>query len=72
MKHFFFLLLIVLFSTSLFAQEGLDFLDKVNDKPKSTTKPKEDTVQTPTKKQNNVVSTTGTTSGKKKRSKKAK
>lgn len=70
MKHFFFLLLIVLFSTSLFSQEGLDFLDKVNDKPKSTTKPKEDTVLTPTKKQNNVVSTTGTTSGKKKRSKK--
>lgn len=59
-----------MFSTSLFSQEGLDFLDKVNDKPKTTTKPKEDSVQTSTKKQNNVVSTTGTTTGKKKKSKK--
>ncbi|TGK47262.1 SRP-less Sec system protein [Leptospira bouyouniensis] len=70
MKHFFCILLIVLFSTSLFSQEGLDFLDKVNDKPKTTTKPKEDSVQTSTKKQNNVVSTAGTTTGKKKKSKK--
>ncbi|TGM00314.1 SRP-less Sec system protein [Leptospira jelokensis] len=70
MKSFFSLLLLLGLTTSLFSQEGLDFLDKVNDKPKSTTKPKEDTVQTTTKKQNTVVTTTGVPTGKKKKSKK--
>lgn len=70
MKSIFSLLLVVCFSTSLFSQEGLDFLDKVNDKPKTVTKPKEDTVQITTKKQSNVVTQTGTTTGKKKKSKK--
>ncbi|TGL37680.1 SRP-less Sec system protein [Leptospira perdikensis] len=71
MKRFFFISLIFFFSVSLFAQEGLDFLDKVNDKPKSTTtKPKEETVTTTTKKQTNVVTTTAPTTGKKKKSKK--
>lgn len=70
MKSFFSLLLLLGLSTSLFSQEGLDFLDKVNDKPKTTTKLKEDTVQTTTKKQSTVVTQTGTTTGKKKKSKK--
>ncbi|EOQ97378.1 Sec region non-globular protein [Leptospira wolbachii serovar Codice str. CDC] len=71
MKRLFFISLIFCFSASLFAQEGLDFLDKVNDKPKSTTtKPKEETVTPTTKKQTNVVTTAVTTTGKKKRSKK--
>ncbi|WP_108958285.1 SRP-less Sec system protein [Leptospira ellinghausenii] len=70
MKSFFSLLLLLVFTTSLLSQEGLDFLDKVNDKPKTTTKPKEDSVQTTTKKQSTVVTQTGTTTGKKKKSKK--
>ncbi|TGL19078.1 hypothetical protein EHQ46_14875 [Leptospira yanagawae] len=70
MKSFFSILIFLGLTTSLFSQEGLDFLDKVNDKPKTTTKPKEDTVQTSTKKQSGVVTTTGVTSGKKKKSKK--
>ncbi|EOQ90480.1 Sec region non-globular protein [Leptospira yanagawae serovar Saopaulo str. Sao Paulo = ATCC 700523] len=70
MKSFFSILIFLGLTTSLFSQEGLDFLDKVNDKPKTTTKPKEDTVQTTTKKQSGVVTTTGVTSGKKKKSKK--
>ncbi|MCW7462323.1 SRP-less Sec system protein [Leptospira limi] len=70
MKSFFSLLLFLVFTTSLLSQEGLDFLDKVNDKPKTTTKPKEDSVQTTTKKQTTVVTQTGTTTGKKKKSKK--
>ncbi len=71
MKNFFLISFTFCFSVSLLAQEGLDFLDKVNDKPKSTTtKPKEETSVTTTKKQTNVVTTTGTTTGKKKRSKK--
>ncbi|MBL0956210.1 MAG: SRP-less Sec system protein [Leptospira sp.] len=70
MKSFFSLILLLVFTTSLLSQEGLDFLDKVNDKPKTTTKPKEDSVQTTTKKQTNVVTLTGTTTGKKKKSKK--
>ncbi|TGK84029.1 hypothetical protein EHQ31_04865 [Leptospira montravelensis] len=71
MKRLFFISFTICFSVSLLAQEGLDFLDKVNDKPKSnTTKPKEETSVTSTKKQTNVVTATGTTTGKKKRSKK--
>ncbi|MCW7489767.1 SRP-less Sec system protein [Leptospira meyeri] len=71
MKKLFLITVTLCFSVSLFAQEGLDFLDKVNDKPKSTTtKPKEETNVITTKKQTNVVTTTGTTTGKKKKSKK--
>ncbi|MCW7481500.1 SRP-less Sec system protein [Leptospira kanakyensis] len=71
MNRIFLVTLLVLFSTSLFAEEGLDFLDKVNDKPKSTTsKPKEDTNQITTKKQTNVVNAATTGTGKKKKSKK--
>lgn len=71
MKRLFLVSLVFCFSASLFAQEGLDFLDKVNDKPKSTTtKPKEETNVTTTKKQTSVVTTTAPTTGKKKRSKK--
>lgn len=70
MKHFFLISLTFCFSISLFSQEGLDFLDKVNDKPKSTTtKPKEEAVTTTTKKQTTVVTTTAPVTGKKKRSK---
>lgn len=70
MKRLFFISLIFCFSVSLLAQEGLDFLDKVNDKPKSTTtKPKEETVTTTTKKQTTVVTPTAQVTGKKKRSK---
>lgn len=71
MKKLFLITVTLCFSASLLAQEGLDFLDKVNDKPKSTTtKPKEETNVTTTKKQTNVVTTTGTATGKKKKSKK--
>ncbi|PJZ45937.1 SRP-less Sec system protein [Leptospira brenneri] len=71
MKRIFFSALLICFSASLYSQEGLDFLDKVNDKPKSTTtKPKEDTVQPTTKKQTNVVNTAVVSTGKKKKSKK--
>ncbi|PJZ85731.1 SRP-less Sec system protein [Leptospira harrisiae] len=71
MKKLFLISFTFCFSVSLLAQEGLDFLDKVNDKPKSTTtKPKEETIGTTTKKQTNIVTTTGVTTGKKKRSKK--
>ncbi|TGK86970.1 hypothetical protein EHQ24_05080 [Leptospira noumeaensis] len=71
MKRIFLITLLVFFSVSLFAEEGLDFLDKVNDKPKSTTsKPKEDSTQVTTKKQTNVVNAATTGTGKKKKSKK--
>lgn len=70
MKSFFSLLLLLVLTTSLLSQEGLDFLDKVNDKPKTSTKPKEDSVQTTSKKQSTVVTQTGTTTWKKKKSKK--
>lgn len=71
MKRLFLVSLVFCFSASLFAQEGLDFLDKVNDKPKSTTtKPKEETNVTTTKKQTSVVTATAQVTGKKKRSKK--
>ncbi|TGL90815.1 hypothetical protein EHQ68_05200 [Leptospira congkakensis] len=71
MKHLFLSFLVFCFFTSLFAQEGLDFLDKVNDKPKSTiTKQKEEPSQTTTKKQTNVVNAVTTGTGKKKKSKK--
>lgn len=71
MKKLFLITVTLCFSASLLAQEGLDFLDKVNDKPKSTTtKPKEEANVTTTKKQTNVVTTTGTATGKKKKSKK--
>ncbi|GBF49520.1 Sec region non-globular protein [Leptospira ryugenii] len=40
------LLLILFFVGEVYSQDNLDFLDKVNDKPKTVTKSKEETIQT--------------------------
>ncbi|WP_411822280.1 SRP-less Sec system protein [Leptospira sp. 'Mane'] len=63
------ILLTIAVSGQIMAQDSLDFLDKVNDKPKSTTtKPKEETTATTVKKTTDKVATT--TTSKKKKSKK--
>lgn len=67
MKFFFVVILSFITSVSLSAQDSLDFLDKVNDKPKTVSKPKDETPTTLTKKQTVAIKEQTT---KKKKSKK--
>lgn len=68
MKTVFVSLLFLVLCLPTYAQDSLDFLDKVNDKPKTVTKAKEEVIQTTTKKQTSVVTKEQPT--KKKKSKK--
>ncbi|MDF3820290.1 SRP-less Sec system protein [Leptospira sp. 96542] len=70
MKFFLFpIVSIYLLTSVLFAQDSLDFLDKVNEKPKTVTKPKDEPITT-VKKSSGTNTATVTNTGKKKKSKK--